>query len=86
VSLFSDTLCENDTPWRFEAKRVSQQPNDGSFPEASSSTVKGNSFQFFATTTLTPAGGKGGAAELLGMKRTSLYTRMKNLGMNLPRR
>jgi transcriptional regulator with GAF, ATPase, and Fis domain len=30
--------------------------------------------------------GKGGAAELLGMKRTSLYTRMKNLGMNLPRR
>jgi transcriptional regulator with GAF, ATPase, and Fis domain len=30
--------------------------------------------------------GEGGAAELLGMKRTSLYTRMKKLGMSLPRR
>jgi hypothetical protein len=55
VSLFSDTICENGTPWRFEAKRVSQEPNDGSFPKTFSSTVKRNSFQFFATTTLTPA-------------------------------
>ena len=27
-------------------------------------------------------GGSGGAAELLGMKRTSLYTRMKKLGLS----
>ena len=30
-------------------------------------------------------GGPGGAAELLGMKRTTLYTRMKKLGLPLPR-
>ncbi len=31
-------------------------------------------------------GGPGGAAEVMGMKRTSLYNRMKKLGMSLPRR